>query len=159
MPDRYPRLLDKLFASRTEVDPEDADFFGAFAVDPKRPAAELDAAYGAGLGAAERRLTIAALIEMRLHGKAEYADRVAIGPIELIVRDVDENGRIIAVGLSFEPAATPPRIPVFLSAGEIGDRLARLIARFRNPRPAAAVPPAPTLPTEPSDLREPTPET
>ena len=34
VPDRYPRLLDRLFASRTEVDPEDADFFGAFAVDP-----------------------------------------------------------------------------------------------------------------------------
>ena len=34
VPDRYPRLLDRLFASRAEVDPEDADFFGAFAVDP-----------------------------------------------------------------------------------------------------------------------------
>ena len=39
VPDRYPRLLDRLFASRAEVDPEDADFFGAFAVDPARPAA------------------------------------------------------------------------------------------------------------------------
>jgi cell volume regulation protein A len=28
--DRYPRLLDRLFASRAELDPEDADFFGAF---------------------------------------------------------------------------------------------------------------------------------
>jgi cell volume regulation protein A len=156
VPDRYPRLLDKLFASRTEVDPEDADFFGAFAVDPKRPAAELDAAYGAGLNASERKLTIAALIEMRVHGKAEYADRVALGPIELIVRDVDENGRITAVGLSFEPVATPPRIPVFLSAGEIGDRLARLIARFRKPRPAEAVPAEPLLPSEPPDLGGPT---
>jgi len=41
VPDRYPRLLDKLFASRAVVDPEDADFFGAFAVDPARSAAEL----------------------------------------------------------------------------------------------------------------------
>ena len=37
VPDRYPRLLDRLFASRAEVDPEDADFFGAFAVDPGPP--------------------------------------------------------------------------------------------------------------------------
>ena len=37
VPDRYPRLLDRLFASRAEVDPEDADFFGAFAVDPAPP--------------------------------------------------------------------------------------------------------------------------
>ena len=39
VPDRYPRLLDRLFASRTEVSPDDADFFGAFAVDPARSAA------------------------------------------------------------------------------------------------------------------------
>jgi cell volume regulation protein A len=130
VPDRYPRLLDKLFASRTEVDPEDADFFGAFAVDPDRPAAELEAAYSPGLTEAERKMTIGALIESRLGGRAEYADRVPLGPIELIVRDVDEDGKIAAVGLSFEPVATRPRIPVFLSAGEIGDRLREFIARF-----------------------------
>src|SRR6185436_18709643 len=49
VPDRYPRLLDRLFASRSGVDPGDADFFGAFAVDPSRSAAELAAAYGVGL--------------------------------------------------------------------------------------------------------------
>ena len=56
VPDRYSRLLDKLFASRAVVDPEDADFFGAFAVDPPlRSAAELDAAYGAGPARSEQR--------------------------------------------------------------------------------------------------------
>jgi cell volume regulation protein A len=140
VPDRYPRLLDKLFASRTEVDPEDADFFGAFALDPARPAAELEAAYGIGLSAAESKLTIAALIEMRLHGQAEYADRVAIGPIELIVRDVDEHAKITGVGLSFEPASVAPRIPVFLSAGEIGDRLRGLISRFRKAKSVESAP-------------------
>ena len=49
VPDRYPRLLDRLFASRTEVDPEDAEFFGAFAVDPSRPASDLESAYAPGL--------------------------------------------------------------------------------------------------------------
>ena len=49
-----PRLLDRLFASRAAVDPEDADFFGAFAVDPARPAEELEAAYAPGLTEAER---------------------------------------------------------------------------------------------------------
>ena len=132
VPDRYPRLLDKLFASRTEVDPEDADFFGAFAVDPDRSAAELEAAYGPGLTEAESKMTIGALIEARLGGHAEYADRVPLGQIELIVRDVNDDGRITAVGLSFEPTATRPRIPVFLSAGEIGDRLREFIARFRK---------------------------
>ena len=65
----------------------------------------------------------------RLGGHAEYADRVPLGPIELIVRDVDEKGRIAALGLSFEPTAPVPRVPVFLSAGEIGDRLAASAAQ------------------------------
>lgn len=143
VPDRYPRLLDKLFASRTEVDPEDADFFGAFSIDPSHLAGELEAAYEPGLSEAERKLTIGTLIETRLGGHAEYADRIPLGPIELIVRDVDEDGKIIAVGLSFEPAAVAPRIPVFLSAGEIGDQLRRLISRLRK------------RPVEPPDAVEP----
>jgi cell volume regulation protein A len=126
VPDRYPRLLDKLFASRATVDPEDADFFGAFAVDPGRPAAELEAAYGPSLTEAERKLTVGQLVVARLGGHAEYADRLSLEPIELIVRDVDEKGRIISLGLSFEPTAPVARVPVFLSAGEIYDRIARL---------------------------------
>ncbi|NGO51906.1 potassium/proton antiporter [Allomesorhizobium camelthorni] len=132
VPDRYPRLLDRLFASRTEVDPEDADFFGAFAVDPTRPAADLEAAYGPGLTEAETAMTIGQLILARLGGHAEYADRVTIGPIELIVREVDEKGRIISVGVSLEPAAPAPPIPAFLSASEIGDRLRKLFARLKK---------------------------
>ena len=136
VPDRYPRLLDKLFASRAAVDPEDADFFGAFAVDPARSAAELDAAYGVGLDAEEKKLSVGALVLQRLAGKAEYADRVSIGPVELIVRDVDEKGRISALGLSFEPTAPTARVPVFLSAGEMLDRLKAVFARRGTKRPA-----------------------
>ncbi|TIL77232.1 MAG: potassium/proton antiporter, partial [Mesorhizobium sp.] len=76
------------------VDPEDADFFGAFAVDPARSAAELEAAYAPGLTEEERKLTVGDLVTARLGGHAECADRVLIGPIELIVRDVDDKGRI-----------------------------------------------------------------
>ncbi|RWF69984.1 MAG: potassium/proton antiporter, partial [Mesorhizobium sp.] len=76
---------------------------------------------------AEQKLTVAALVTERLGGQAEYADRVMIGPIELIVRDVDEKGRITGLGLSFEPTAPVARVPVFLSAGEIADRIAAFI--------------------------------
>jgi cell volume regulation protein A len=116
VPDRYPRLLDRLFASRTAVDPEDEDFFGAFAVDPARPAAELELAYGASLAEPERALRIDALMLKRLGGSAEYADRVNLGPVELIVRDLDDKGRIAAVGIALEPAAPPPVIPAFFGA-------------------------------------------
>ena len=133
VPDRYPRLLDKLFASRAVVDPEDADFFGAFAVDPARPAEELELAYGPGLTEEERKLTIGALVTERLDGHAEYADRVSLGTIELIVRDVDDKGRITSLGLSFEPTAPVARVPIFLSAGELFDRIARFVRNRRKP--------------------------
>lgn len=133
VPDRYPRLIDKLFASRAVVDPEDADFFGAFAVDPARPAEELELAYGPGLTEEERKLTIGALVTERLDGHAEYADRVSLGTIELIVRDVDDKGRITSLGLSFEPTAPVARVPVFLSAGELFDRIARFVRNRRKP--------------------------
>lgn len=136
VPDRYPRLLDRLFASRTEVDPEDADFFGSFAVDPARPASDIEAAYTPGLSERETKLTIAELMRERVGGRAGYGDRVALGSIELIVRDVDEAGNVTGVGLSLEPLPGPARVPVFLSAGEIVDRLRGMRARRgrRNPR-------------------------
>jgi cell volume regulation protein A len=133
VPDRYPRLLDRLFASRSEVDPEDSDFFGAFAVDPARPASDLEAAYGPGLTEAESKLTIGALILSRLGGRAEYADRVTLGPIELIVRDVDEKGRVASVGIALEPTPQRPPIPAFFGASEIRDRLRQFFGRGKPP--------------------------
>jgi potassium/hydrogen antiporter len=136
VPDRYPRLLDRLFASRAEVDPQDEEFFGAFPLDPSRPASELDGAYGTGIDPDEKELTIGELVTERLGGHAEYADRVTIGPIELIVRDVDEKGRVASLGLNIEPsepAAT--RLPMFLSAAELKDWIAKLVFRQRAPKP------------------------
>ena len=100
---------------------------------PARSAAELEAAYAPGLTEAEQKLTIGALVTARLGGHAEYADRVMLGPIELIVRDVDDKGKITGLGLSFEPTAPVARVPVFLSAGEIGDRICAFVRNWRKP--------------------------
>jgi cell volume regulation protein A len=121
--DRYPKLLDRLFAMRTAVDAEDEDFFGSFSVDPTRPAADLELAYGPQIGEAEKSLTIAQFMAARLNGWPEYADRVPLSPIELIVRDVDDRGKITAVGVSIEPQPTAASIPVFLSPTEMRSRL------------------------------------
>ncbi|TIM63285.1 MAG: potassium/proton antiporter, partial [Mesorhizobium sp.] len=77
-----------------------------------------------------------------LGGHAEYADRVLIGPIELIVRDVDDKGRITGLGLSLEPTAPVARVPVFLSAGEIADRIVGFVRnwRKRTKKPGAEAP-------------------
>ncbi|WP_292898070.1 MULTISPECIES: potassium/proton antiporter [unclassified Nitratireductor] len=123
VPDRYPRLLDRLFASPVEMDPEDAEFFGAFAVDPERPASDIEAAYATGLNEEDQKKTIADLLRERLGGRAEYGDRTTLGEIELIVRDVDENGRISAVGLSVEPQAPETRLPLLLSPRDLVRRI------------------------------------
>lgn len=130
--DRYPRLLDRLFASKVSLAADDEEFFGAFTVDPDHLASEIRAAYGAELREGEADLTIAQLMLARLGGHAEYADRVSLGPIELIVRDTDDKGQIDSVGLSLEPQELAPSMPLLLTAGEIRDRLARMLRRIRT---------------------------
>ncbi len=122
VPNTYPRLLDRLFASPAAIPAGDIDFFGAFAVDPGQSAAVLDETYDLGLSGAERKLTIAQLMIGRLGGRAEYADRVPLGPLELIVRDTDENNAIVSVGLAVETHPAPS-IPPYLSFAELTDRL------------------------------------
>lgn len=129
----YSRLLDRLFASRAPVDEDDADFFGAFAVSPSRPAKELDAAYGPGLlTTAEQAMTVGDLMTYRLGGKADYADRVRLGSIILIVRDLDEHEHISSVGISLEPVEPATRLPIFINMREIAHRIRDLIRRYRG---------------------------
>ncbi|WP_097105880.1 potassium/proton antiporter [Hoeflea halophila] len=116
----FSRLLDRLFASRLAVDENDNEFFGTFTIDPSRSCEELESAYGPGLlSETEKSLTIAELMEQRLGGKPDYADRVKIGRIVLIVRQTDEHGLIKMVGISLEPVAPATRLPLFLNLREI----------------------------------------
>jgi len=120
----YARLLDRLFASKAPVDEDDADFFGAFALSPARPAADLDAAYGPGLlNESEKGLTIAELMKQRLGGKADYADRVRLGSIILIVRDLDDQDHISSVGMSLEAVEPAITLPIFINLRDIIQRV------------------------------------
>jgi len=123
-------LLDRLFATRAELDPEDEEFFGMFAVSPHRPARELDAAYGPGLLLeSEKIMNVGELMLSRLGGRADYADRIRLGPIILIVRDIDENNHISSIGISMEAVEPPATLPIFLNIREIAERLKN---RFRH---------------------------
>ncbi|MBB4292930.1 cell volume regulation protein A [Rhizobium leguminosarum] len=129
----YSRLLDRLFASRAPVDEDDAEFFGAFALSPARPAADLDAAYGPGLlNESEKGLTIAELMRQRLGGKADYADRVRLGSIILIVRDLDEHDHITSVGMSLEAVEPAITLPIFINLKEIIQRIRDRLNGRRN---------------------------
>lgn len=129
----YARLLDRLFASKAPVDEDDAEFFGAFALSPIRPAADLDAAYGPGLlNESEKGLTIAELMRQRLGGKADYADRVRLGSIILIVRDLDDQDHITSVGMSLEAVEPAITLPIFINMRDIIQRVRdRLKGRAR----------------------------
>ncbi|EJC81193.1 NhaP-type Na+(K+)/H+ antiporter [Rhizobium leguminosarum bv. trifolii WSM2297] len=134
----YSRLLDRLFASRAPVDEDDAEFFGAFALSPARPAADLDAAYGPGLlNESEKGLTIAELMRQRLGGKADYADRVRLGSIILIVRDLDEHDHVSSVGMSLEAVEPAITLPIFINLKDIIQRI-RDRLKGRRSREAAA---------------------
>ncbi|UVC07629.1 potassium/proton antiporter [Rhizobium sp. TH2] len=117
-------LLDRLFASRAQVDVDDEEFFGTFAISPHRPARELDAAYGPGLLLeSEKSMTVGEMMLSRLGGKADYADRVRLGPIILIVRDIDETNHVSSIGISMEAVEPRHTLPVFLNLHEIAERV------------------------------------
>jgi cell volume regulation protein A len=129
----FTRLLDRLFAARVPVDENDEDFFGAFAISPARPAKELDAAYGPGLlSPGEQSMTIGDLINSRLGGRAEYADRMRFGSIILIVREVDEADHIRSVGVSLEPVEPTTNLPIFINMRDIAHRMRDLLRRYRG---------------------------
>lgn len=129
----YIKLLDRLFAARAPVEDTDEDFFGAFAISPSRPARELDAAYGPGLLAtSEQSMTVGDLINSRLGGKAEYADRMRFGSIILIVREVDEHDHIRSVGVSLEPVEPTTNLPIFINMREIAHRIRDLLRKYRG---------------------------
>ncbi|MBP1846196.1 cell volume regulation protein A [Rhizobium petrolearium] len=141
----YTKLLDRLFASRVPVEEDDAEFFGAFAISPTRPARELDAAYGPGLlSANEQNMTVGDLMTSRLGGRAEYADRIRFGSIVLIVRELDEHDEIRSLGISLEPVEPATNLPIFINMREIAHRIRDLLRKYRGkpvPEKSGATPP------------------
>lgn len=143
----YSKLLDRIFASQVPVDEDDAEFFGAFAISPNRPAKELDAAYGPGLlSANEQNMTVGDLITSRLGGRVEYADRMRFGSIILIVRELDDQEEHIrSIGISLEPVEPTTNLPIFINMREIAHRIRDLIRKYRGktvPDRSATPPPA-----------------
>jgi len=145
---RNIRLLDRLFASPALLEDDDKDFFGEFIIDTTQPIGQLAQAYGVAVPA-DRQVPIGAYMLQRLGGHAEVGDRVAMGFLELIVREIDEGGAVTAAGLALAPdEASPVAWPVLggvvdfvavlqgrwaaLRGARLGRALRRLAARFRR---------------------------
>jgi potassium/hydrogen antiporter len=158
---RYTRLLDRLFASPAKVAADDKDFFGEFRINPSRPIEALSDAYGITMGPNVSLDTpIATFMRERLGGNAEIGDRVSVGPLELIVRDVDVDGEVTEAGLAVDQEAARSRVPVFVNGRELLSFLREKLSSWRNSRAVPLVRTEPTseAPPPPSGV-EPAPET
>lgn len=101
---RYINLLDRLFAQPVMLTRKDRRYFGDLAVDPDKPVSDLAAYYGVALRSGEETLTVAELIAKRLGSTVVRGDRILLGPIELVVREADDDGAATSVGLALEPS-------------------------------------------------------
>lgn len=130
-PSQIP-LLDKLFAGPLGVADDDRDFFGDFALAPEVKMGTLAELYGLPLAVENGELALGELLRRELGAGIEVGDRLAIGAVELIVRETD-GARVTAVGMSLEPgSAAPPHIPFFQRPHEIAAAIGRLIRRLRR---------------------------
>ena len=128
----YVALLDRLFAAPAEG-AEDPALYGEFAIEPDAPLGDLAATYGATTREADGALSVREYLRRELAGDIEQGDRVKLGPVDIIVRRVDDNHAIEEVGLSVEPVPVArPRIPLFQNPGELKDLIAGYVARRRG---------------------------
>ncbi len=131
---RFVALLDRLFANPVALTHEDQEYFGEFTIDPVRPIREVARLYGFKIPDDEADLTVGEFLGKRLGTPLGRGDRLLISPIELIVRDVGENGELLAIGLALEPTPTSsPKLPLFQNYREIVGWLRSRLKR--RPRP------------------------
>jgi|GEM_PF-3231 len=172
---RYIHLLDRLFASTVALEETDRDYFGDFSLDGNARLADVAREYGIDLPFDPGEQTLSDFLVDRLGGEPHRGDRLTLGLVELIVRDVggeDQQG-IRTVGLSLTPAETKRwRVPLFQNIDEIETGLRERFARWRMWRMAvkqaekdtavhgaAAQDPAPVAQPEKPDTAEPVADT
>jgi cell volume regulation protein A len=106
-------LLDRLFGETRELVEDDRQFFGDLTLKADITVGALAELYGLPLSVRNARLTLADLFRQEFRDSVEVGDRLRMGAVELIARDM-EDGELLTVGLALEPA-TPAagfRIPV-----------------------------------------------
>lgn len=112
-------LLDRLFAGPA-AGAGDPLLYGEFALTPSTLIGDLAGAYDVPVPPGDKTLTVAEVLRRDLVGDIEQGDRIGYGPIDLIVRSVDDQHGIVEVGLALEHVRVPRRtIPMFQSPREL----------------------------------------
>jgi potassium/hydrogen antiporter len=116
-------LIDKLFGGSRALDQDDREFYGDLVLSPDATVEQIAEMYGLPLSLPNAQLTLSDLLRHEFGGSCELGDRVRMGDVELIVRDMDEHG-ITSVGLALEPTTvTKPRVPLFRHPTELVGKL------------------------------------
>jgi cell volume regulation protein A len=131
---RQVPVLDTLFAAATQEE-NDPALFGDFDLDPETRLAELGALYGFHVNKGDADLTLRAFMMRELGDDVEPTDRVAYGDIDLVVRAIDDDHVITAVGLAVEHVEpAEPTLPFFFSREDIYKVARRIAGRIRRNR-------------------------
>jgi potassium/hydrogen antiporter len=110
-PSRVP-LLDRLFAEPHDLEEDDRLFFGDLVLNADVTVGALAQMYGLPLSVRKADLTLEELFRQEFRDALEVGDRLRMGAIELIARDITD-GHLHTFGLALEPAPPPSTlIPV-----------------------------------------------
>ena len=101
-PQQVP-LLDKLLAEASGEDEAEATLYGDFAIAASSTFKALREAYDLPVQGTDEAATLAQLFQREFGTDLELGDRLHLGPVDLIVRDI-RDGRILSVGIALEPA-------------------------------------------------------
>ena len=121
----YVGLLDRLFA-RPAVRAVEPELFGEFVLAPDTKLKNLAVAYGVEARPEDAEMTVAELLRRDLGADPGQGGRVTDGPVDIIVRHVNEDHEVEEVGLALEHREpSRPRLPVFHSWSELRDLATR----------------------------------
>jgi cell volume regulation protein A len=95
--ERHIKLLDRIYAGSPPGD--EREFLGDFSLAPDVTVDSVAQRYGLPVPADLAGKSLRDAIAVRLRGRAELGDRIALGPLELIVRDLNADGEVLEVGL------------------------------------------------------------
>jgi potassium/hydrogen antiporter len=102
-PEAVAEPLARVFGVSDQDIGRNTRFFGEFAVAPDCLAGDLAMAYGFELDAADAHRALHALLTMRLGRPAVVGDRVSLGRVVLVVREMAPDGGISSIGLKCPP--------------------------------------------------------
>jgi cell volume regulation protein A len=128
-PPRDVPLLDRLFAEPHALDEDDREFFGDLSLRADTTLRTLAELYGLPLALRQAELTLAELFRQEFRD-AEVGDRLHLGPVDLIAREV-RDGTVLSVGMDLEPNRTGRRrVPVLPRPAEVLGMLRTLRGRI-----------------------------